>query len=83
MNPVFMVLLENREQDGKEEHKMTFDMDSIMWLVIIVPCSMLFTGIGIFAWNRKKLCGLDIAWCFGWHPLPKYGTWPLQESSPE
>ena len=45
MNPVFMVLLENREQDGKEEHKMTFDMDSIIWLVIMVPCSMLFTGI--------------------------------------
>ena len=43
MNPVFMVLLENREQDGKEEHKMTFDMDSIIWLVIMVPCSMLFT----------------------------------------
>ena len=54
MNPVFMVLLENREQDGKEEHKMPFDMDSIIWLVIMVPCSMLFTGIGIFAWNRKN-----------------------------
>ena len=36
MNPVFMVLLENREQDGKEEHKMTFDMDSIIWLVIML-----------------------------------------------
>ena len=47
MNPVFMVLLENREQDGKEEHKMTLDMDSIIWLVIMVPCSML-SGIDTY-----------------------------------
>ena len=53
MNPVFMVLLENREQDGKEEHKMTFNMDSIIWLVIMVPCSMLFTGIGIWIGHNK------------------------------
>ena len=47
MNPVFMVLLENREQDGKEEHKITFDMDSIIWLVIMVTCSML-SGIDTY-----------------------------------
>lgn len=33
---------------------MKFDMDSIIWLVIMIPSSALFTGIGIFAWNRKK-----------------------------
>ena len=32
---------------------MKFDMDSIIWLVIMIPSSTLFTGIGIFAWNRK------------------------------
>ena len=25
-----------------------------MWLVIMIPVSALFTGIGIYAWKRKK-----------------------------
>ncbi len=30
-------------------------MDAIViWLVIMVPCSALLTGIGIFAWRRKQ-----------------------------
>ena len=27
---------------------------SVVWLVIMVPCSMLLTGIGIWAWRRKE-----------------------------
>ena len=26
----------------------------IIWLVIMVPVSLLFTGIGLYAWKRKK-----------------------------
>ena len=29
-------------------------MDNIIWLIIMIPASLLFTGIGIFAWQRKK-----------------------------
>lgn len=29
-------------------------MDWIIWLVIMIPTSLLFTGIGIYAWRRKK-----------------------------
>ena len=29
-------------------------MENIIWILIMLPCSMLFTGIGIYAWNRKK-----------------------------
>ena len=29
-------------------------MGNIVWLVIMVPCSALFTGIGIYAFKRKK-----------------------------
>lgn len=29
-------------------------MENIIWLVVMIPCSALFTSIGIFAWNRKK-----------------------------
>ena len=29
-------------------------MDNIIWLTIMIPVSLLFTGIGIFAWQRKK-----------------------------
>ena len=29
-------------------------MENIIWLVIMIPTSLLFTGIGIFAWRRKK-----------------------------
>ena len=29
-------------------------MGNIIWLVIMIPTSMLFTGIGIYAWRRKK-----------------------------
>ena len=29
-------------------------MDTIIWLAIMIPISLLFTGIGIYAWRRKK-----------------------------
>ena len=29
-------------------------MDSIIWLIIMIPISLLFTRIGIYAWRRKK-----------------------------
>jgi len=29
-------------------------MDIIIWLVSMIPTSALFTGLGIFAWRRKK-----------------------------
>ena len=29
-------------------------MDNIIWLIIMIPVSLLFTGIGIYAWRREK-----------------------------
>lgn len=29
-------------------------MGNIIWLIIMVPVSMLFTCIGVFAWKREK-----------------------------
>ena len=29
-------------------------MENIIWAVIMAPCSLLFTGIGIYAWRRTK-----------------------------
>ena len=29
-------------------------MEKVIWLVITIPCSLLFTGIGISAWRRRK-----------------------------
>ncbi|MCI5481448.1 MAG: hypothetical protein MR416_09775 [Lachnospiraceae bacterium] len=29
-------------------------MENIIWYIIMVPCSAVFTIIGIYAWNRKK-----------------------------
>ena len=29
-------------------------MEKIVWLVIMILVSALFTGIGIYAWKRKK-----------------------------
>ena len=29
-------------------------MDTVIWLVVMILSSMLFTGIGIYAWKRKK-----------------------------
>ena len=29
-------------------------MDHIIWLIIMIPVSLLITGIGIYAWRRKK-----------------------------
>ncbi len=26
----------------------------IIWLVIMIPCSLLFSGLGIYAWRRKE-----------------------------
>ena len=29
-------------------------MENIVWLIIMAPVSLLFTGLGIYAWKRKK-----------------------------
>ena len=29
-------------------------MELIIWLVVMIPLSAFFTGLGIFAWKRKK-----------------------------
>ena len=29
-------------------------MENIIWFLIMIPCSAVFTGIGIYAWKRKK-----------------------------
>ena len=29
-------------------------MEMVIWLITMIPTSMVFTGIGIFAWKRKK-----------------------------
>ncbi len=29
-------------------------MKNIAFLIILIPCSLLFTGIGIYAWNRRE-----------------------------
>jgi hypothetical protein len=29
-------------------------MEKVIWLTTMIPTSMVFTGIGIFAWKRKK-----------------------------
>ena len=29
-------------------------MDNLIWYIIMIPCSALFSGIGVYAWNRKK-----------------------------
>ena len=29
-------------------------MGNIVWLIIMVPVSALFTGLGLYAWKRKK-----------------------------
>ena len=29
-------------------------MENIIWYIIMVPCSAVFTIIGIYAWNREK-----------------------------
>ena len=29
-------------------------MDTIIWLVVTVLCGVFFTGLGVFAWRRKK-----------------------------
>ncbi len=29
-------------------------MKNIVWFITMIPCSALFTGIGIYAWKRKK-----------------------------
>ena len=29
-------------------------MENVIWLIIMIPISALFTGLGIYAWKRKK-----------------------------
>jgi hypothetical protein len=29
-------------------------METVIWLTTMIPPSMAFSGIGIFAWKRKK-----------------------------
>ena len=31
-----------------------FSMERILWLIIMIPIGALFTGLGIYAWKRKK-----------------------------
>ena len=37
-----------------EEMLQVIIVEKIIWLVIMVPCSLLFTSIGIYAWRREK-----------------------------
>ena len=30
------------------------NMERIIWIIITLPCSVVFTALGIYAWNRKK-----------------------------
>ena len=29
-------------------------MEIVIWLVIMIPCSLLLTGLGVYAWRREK-----------------------------
>ena len=29
-------------------------VETVFWLVVMVPCSLLITGIGVYAWRRKE-----------------------------
>lgn len=29
-------------------------MNDLIWYIIMLPCCALLTGIGVYAWNRKK-----------------------------
>ena len=29
-------------------------MERVLWLIFMIPVSLLFTGLGAFAWRRKK-----------------------------
>ena len=29
-------------------------MENLIWLIIMIPCSAILTGIGIYAWHREK-----------------------------
>ena len=43
----------NEEYDENEIVKV-MNMENLVWYAIMIPSSMLFTGIGIYAWNKKK-----------------------------
>lgn len=29
-------------------------MDNMIWYIIMIPCCILLSGIGVYAWNRKE-----------------------------
>lgn len=29
-------------------------MKDIIWLAIMIPCCAILSGVGVYAWNRKK-----------------------------
>ena len=31
-----------------------YKMENLIWLIIMIPCSAILTGIGIYAWHREK-----------------------------
>ena len=39
---------------GIQSNRRVIDMDNLIWLSIMIPTSLLFTCIGIYAWMRKK-----------------------------
>jgi len=39
--------------DGPKE-ELIMNAETLSWLITMIPVSALFTGIGIFAWRRKK-----------------------------
>ncbi len=39
---------------GIQSNRRLIDMDNLIWLSIMIPTSLLFTCIGIYAWMRKK-----------------------------
>lgn len=39
---------------GIQSNRRVIDMDNLIWLSIMIPTSLLFTCIRIYAWMRKK-----------------------------
>ena len=39
---------------GIQSNRRVINMGNLIWLIIMIPSSLLFTCIGIYAWMRKK-----------------------------
>ena len=39
---------------GIQSNRRVINMGNQIWLIIMIPSSLLFTSIGIYAWRRKK-----------------------------